>query len=253
MPYAGKKRPRTRYSTRKSRASRPAPRPRKFRSVARRGRAYGRRILRRAPITRNLGNIIPDRVMCKFRCADTWTPSAGATGGAVQFYANNVYDPRVGISTTKCSGVTQLMSIYNYGVVYACRVTIKMMPQTVNSIGFLRWTDSVLGSPSSLPSSNLLLEAPQNTRWKHKAVYAYNETPLYLADFKKMKYLEKKTELEPNDYKFTSTAGPAKPTFIQIGYIPADSTNTTSYNWNMFIRLTYYCRLFERKTTNIAE
>ena len=223
------------------------------RKLRQRRRAYARRVFRRPRISRQLGTIIPNRVFCKFRAADVWIPATSPSGGYVQLYANNVYDPKVGISTTKCSGVTQMMSIYEFGIVNACKVTVKCLSNTVNSMFYIMWSDSTTSLPAAAPSHNFMLECPKDIRYRHCAVYQYNERPPTIKSYKKIKYLEKKRELEPNDYKFTSSAGPAKACGVQIGYIPVNAANATTYLNELFIRITYYCKLYERKTATIAE
>lgn len=200
-----------------------------------------------------MGTVIPNKIFTKFRACDTWTPAASPSGGLVSFYANNPYDPVVGVSTTKCSGFTEMMHIYTYGICYGCKITVKQMPITVNSLVYCMFTDSTVSLPASAPSMNFLCECPRDCRWKHAPVKDYNANPPMIKMFRKMKYLEKKRELEPNDYKFTSSAGPAKAIGVQVGYIPANSTNATNYYNELFVRITYYCRLFDRQTATIAE
>lgn len=224
-------------------------RPRKYNR-----RPFSRVLSRRAILTKRLGVVIPDQINTKFRAVGTWVPASAIGGGFQQFYANNAYDPVVGISTTKCSGFTQMMSIYTYGIVYACKIEAKLMTNTVNTIGFILWDDSTTNlTATTIPSLDLLTECPRDSVWKHQAVYQYNEVPIYLKMFKKIKALERKSELEPSSYKFDANNGPAKACGVQVGYIPADTTNATAFLAQMFIRITYYCRLFNRKTSTIAE
>lgn len=236
MPYT-----RARRATR--RPMRAARRPR----IARRRRTYAKKMLRRPRLTKNLGTVIPNRALCKFKAADTWTPATSVAGGFASFYANNPYDPVIGVSTTSCSGFEQLLDIYKWGICYACKVKVKAMIQTVNSLVYIYWTDSTMSLPVAAPSTDRVMELGQNIAWKHKAVYQYNETPGYLKSYKSMKALEKRKELEPDDYLFTSSAGPARANGVQVGYIPADSGSAITYLCPLFVRLTYYCKLFERQ------
>ena len=77
--------------------------------------------------------------------------------------------------------------------------------------------------------------------------------PAFIKSFKRIKYMEKKKELEPVDYKFTAAAGPSHPVGVQVGYIPPDSSSATQFQNGMFIKITYYCRLFDRVSSTIAE
>ena len=244
MPGIKRKRPAFKRTRRRGPA-------RKYRQ---RRRAYKRRILRRPRLPKQLGTIIPNRVFCKFKASDVWKPTATATGGALNFYANNVYDPVQGISSTKCSGVTQMLSIYTFGIVNACKVTCKFLNGSgVNTFVYIMWNGSDTVLPAAAPGRDFLLECPRDLRYRHYPVFQYNVLPVTMRSYKRIKYLEKKKELEPADYKFTSSAGPAKACGLQIGYCPTDSANATAYACEMYVRITYYCRLYDRQTANIAE
>lgn len=204
-------------------------------------------------MTKNMGVIIPERCMCKFKACDTWTPATNPDGGRTTFYANNPYDPVVGVSTTECSGFDKMMSIYGYGITYGCKMKAKFMTQTVNSICYVKWIASNYSLPVTEPTLNELTEAPKDTLWRHSTIYAFNSRPAIIKSFKKIKAIERKSELEPDGYKFVDGAGPNKLVGVEVGYIPSDSTNTITYLVQMFIQITYYCKLFDRIETGLIQ
>lgn len=175
MPYGKRSRGRTTRSA--------IRRPRRRYTRAR--KSYAKKIQRRPRVTKSLGTIIPNRAICKFKAADTWQPATSSAGGMVQFYANNPYDPIVGVSTTTCSGFDVLMDLYKWGICYACKVKVKAMIQTVNSLVYAYWTDSTRTLPAAVPTNDRILELGQNISWRHKAVYQYNETPTIMASYKR--------------------------------------------------------------------
>lgn len=201
---------------------------------------------RKMKMVKHLGNVIPNNIMTKFRVTGSWAPTSYAGGGCTSFYANNPYDPVVGASTSACSGFAKLMSLYKYGICYACKASAKFMPINVNSLGYIMFTDSEVSLAAAQPSLDFLTEIPKNTVSKHHAIYSYNETPMFLKLFRTIKGIELKKELEPYDYRFEASSGPRKSIGVQIGYIPADSSNSTAYTWVMWIKITYYCRLYDR-------
>lgn len=200
-----------------------------------------------------MGTVLPANAMCKFKAVDTWTPASHAAGGAASFYANNPYDPVVGASITKCSGWDAMMDLYSYAIVYGTKVVARFLPNTVNGVAYIWWTGSNISLPAAAPSLNYIREAPMNMLSKFTPIYAYNQKPCFLKSYMRMKYLEKRKELEPDDYKAVSNSGPSLLNGVQVGYVPADSANAQGFQWPIFIEITYYCKLFNRIPTLIAE
>lgn len=198
---------------------------------------------------KRLGNIIPDQIMCKFKATDTWTPTAAAGGVYTQFYANNPYDPVVGVSSTACSGFDEMMALFEYGVCYACKVTAKFLNQTESELAYIYFTDSSVALPAAIPGYDQIVELNKDIRWKHNPVYAYNTKPAVVKYYRTLRSLENERFATPVNYRFTLTGGPAFATGVQVGARSAISGSATAIACQMFIKVVYYCKLYDRKTS----
>lgn len=243
----GYKRRRPGFKRRRTYAKRPARKTR-----VRRGRVR-RRVFRRSGLPKRMGNVIPRRIFTKFHAVDTWIPTAAAGGVVTNFYANNPYDPVVGISTTDCSGFEAMMGIYQYGICYACKISAKIMNTSASAIAFIKFLPSTTALPVAVPNYNAVTEIGQDIRWRHIPVFQYNQLPTRMKYYRTIKSLERKRELEPNDYKFTGTVGPSKAVGVAIGGIPAKSDDATAITLQLFLKITYYCKLYELKDSAMQQ
>ena len=238
MPYA-RKRARPSYRRRRSTTSR------KYRGLRRRG-AGPRRMYRRSGVPRQLGTVVPQSALVKFRATDTWVYSA-ASGAFTKFYANNVYDPVSGASTTGCTGFAQIMAIYDRCTVFAYKCVATF--SNIGAYPFLAFsciTDSrdVLGG--TIPSRDYITEGSPNARYKFVVPAAFQQRTTTVKNFVKIKRLEHQRNLNPADYSCTSISGPTKLCNNYIGILITPSSGSTVAA-NVFIRHTYYCRCFGRK------
>lgn len=233
-------------------------------SFKRKGRSYGykrrytrktrsrrggfrRGIPRRFGPSRSLGALVPNVVRVKFHAADVWQPATNAAGSYVCFYQNNPYDPVVGASTTKCSGFDQIMGLFKLGICYGSKISVRFLNgMGVNSFTYVRavgYTDYPI---TAQIDRNMALETPQNTITKFTPVYLYNQKPTYIKMYRSTKALAHKKFLDPDSWHYYLSGGPTMQQEWQVGYFPADTTNSIVYSMPMYVRITYYCKCFNR-------
>lgn len=243
MPFARKrKRPSFRRKTR----------PAKFRRTSRSTRKYPRRTWRRRfRFPKQMGTIIPQKALCKFKCSDLWTLSntngnAPGSSSWKGFYANNPYDPVVGVSTTKCSGFDQMMSIYKYGVVHACKVVCYWETGAGENSHFLysRFYDH--NSTPAIITCDELFENNNYTRYVRALPTGHSKPEPILKHFARIKYIEKVKQLDPTTYAFQKTGNPTIPVGCVVGLCSPLTTFTGVWNDTVQVRITYYCKVWER-------
>lgn len=173
------------------------------------------------------------------------------------FYANDPTDPVVGASVSACSGFKSMMGIYLNGICNAVKVSVTFMNYgtTLNGIGYVMFTNSSVGVQGTALTLNQITECPVNLKSVNLPVTTYNGRPRTITYYKKIKQLQGKSELEPAAYQFTDTQGPGTACYFMVGFTPTDSSAANTTTCAFYVRITYYCKLFNRKMTvaTIAE
>lgn len=224
----------------------------RLRSTRRKALRMGR--FRRTRMTRSLGLIAPTSLMCKFKYTGLWsaTYSTPGTTDKLNFYMNNPYDPIPGASLPKCTGFDQLMDLYEFGICYACKVTARSYFSLSTAAPVVSYIhcDSSRASYNRTLTLDEVTESTLANRWKFlmppliDPSQRINFKPLKA--FKTVKSVEKKTELEPSDYRFTKSAGPTMLPQLHIGFVRLASSDT-GFTIYSFIQIKYYCKLMEKK------
>lgn len=207
-------------------------------------------------VSRNLGLLMPNQILTKFKAFDTWILECSAVyTPRIRLYTNNPYDPVVGVSSTKCTGFDDLMGLFTYGVCYGCKVVLRPVMYT-NNAEVLAYIKHYMSTEADLGwlSLNQIMET---NMVKSRIVYSCNPILGWTMGnvrpfntYVNIKRLEKKKELEAS-YYFTKTSGPGSATIVDLGYrhaksdlVPADNPFTV----RTIISITYYCKLFSKKT-----
>lgn len=204
-------------------------------------------MFKRSESTKFYKTPIPSVVYTRFKCQDTWTIS---TVARLNLYANNPYDPVVGVSTSACSGFPQLMAIWRYCICFGCKVaTTSVLISGTGSHAYIYIAyDDHFGTMSAATiTRDYIREHPQNLR--SKAVYSssYLKAPVRLSFYKKIKAIEHKKELEPQIYALTNAGGLTANAlcFAYVGLVPGGST-TAGVSADIDVTITYWCKLYDR-------
>jgi len=216
----------------------------------RKARAYASRQMARPSMMRT---IAPQIYYTKLHMGDTWALSAATPGTTnwVRFHANNAYDPRAGASTSKCSGYDQLLSIYHYLVVKACKISVGFVQTTDNSVevyGYSQFEPSTNNLNRVLTPDELTESRVQFTRKRIVSSPMHNNQlqPVWVKNYVAIKTLERNFALDPAQYRQWKSGGPAVNTYINVGYQTTGSAEVVSSAVRALVRITYYCKLFER-------
>lgn len=210
---------------------------------------YGRSVTRipRAPL--------PNVLYLKFHYAEQTTGTVNQTAPVfiVPFYANNPYDPVVGVSTVGCSGFSAVMSIYAWCMCFGCKATVKFAIAQANVIevySFIMFESH--DAPRSINATNLitldyLRENPIHV--KSRLMYdmtTANTKPTWMSMYRRIKSLENNGKLDVYQYRCSRTSGPTLNTRCTIGFRTSDTQSTQAIPVRMHWKLTYYCRVWER-------
>lgn len=250
MPYVGKRR---RTFVRGASRMRLAKRRRTTYSSGRCARTARRyRPYNRIPRTRML--IVPDKAFCKFKAADTWNFSYTSPGTSdfMWLYANNPYDPIAGASTTACTGYSTMMTLYNKCMVYGCRVKAGFVQTTASGselFGYIHQDISSTSYAALLTQAQLCEGGLKHLTYRllQAPIQSNQVQPVWIKNFARTKDLEQKRELEPASYACTASAGPTIKTNAMIGLVHAGTGLTDGFAVRVLIRVTYYCKLFDKK------
>lgn len=263
MPYARRRFFRRRYTPfRRFRTYRRRSYTGRYRSRSGFRRRYlgsRRGVMRRrsrsaVPYSRRIDRIpwspIAPMVLTKFKMEDVWNFQVTAPGGAsagINLYGNNAYDPVVGSSTSACSGYSQLMQIYKYCTCYGTKVrAIFNLYLGHQCFGYILMEDHNFRHSTGI-TRDFLRENPRDCRSAYLFNGTYNSSPKTITLFRTTKSLEQKTELENPAYSSTSSGGPTIYTYAQVGIVPSGSgVNPGGCSVFVNIRITYYCKLFDR-------
>lgn len=188
-------------------------------------------------------------LLTKFKMEDVWNFTVSSPGASVgyNFYANNAFDPVVGTSTSACSGYPQLMQIYKYCTVFATKVrAIFTIVTGHQAFGYVLMEDHNFRHVAGI-TRDFLRENPRDVRSAYLFNGQYNTKPKTVTMFRTTKGLEHKTELENPAYSSTVSGGPTIYTYAQVGVLEAGSgVNPGGGQIYANIRITYYCKLFDR-------
>lgn len=146
-----------------------------------------------------------------------------------------------------------MMSIYHFGIVYACKVTVRYMPSITNQYGFIQYSNHSVTLPITMPTYDQITELKEDCKSWFQTVYNYNLPPYRRTFYKSIKALESKSELEHAPYYFTGSSGPTYACGVAVGSLNCISTDSTASTCQMVINITYYCKLYDRIIANIAE
>lgn len=220
------------------------------------GRAYVRSRLRRRYsrrsrtllLSRGLYGaraLLPDNAACKFKFFGQYNFTHLVQ--YIDLYANNPYDPIVGISTSSCSGYQQLMNIYNSCVCYGCRVSMKFykMDNVLEVFGYCVMPDYENFSSTNV-TKDFLVESPMNVKYRMLTSYLFNQqkNPIGCTMYRSIKGMFHKRELEPADFGSTRSGGPPSAATIRCGCCYA--SGPAEFSVRSYVTLTYYCKLFGR-------
>lgn len=204
---------------------------------------------------RQLGTPIPQQGFYKFKYADehlvNYTAAAPADGFRL-FYAANPYDPIPGLSLPKCSGFDQIMGLYRRGLCFAAKITTTWHAgnsDNVLSYGFIKlWPSANNEAIQFPPSANEIAENPVHTRYLTMDNVTNNDKyPKRLTYFMRTKRVEQKRELENILYGFTLNSGPQSNIRAQIGAIPVNTNASGFCRFNVLVKITYYCKVFDKQ------
>lgn len=173
--------------------------------------------------------------------------------GYVSFYANNPYDPVVGVSTSACSGFPQLMSIWKYCICYGFKITVIWHAGSASAPSatlYIHFQDHNHAIPDGQQTRDFILENPQWIRTQTAWNSAWNITgPKRATVFKKIKDIEHKKELEPQIYQCTYSGGLTGSglCYCTVGVMSTGSSALSTLGTVcMDCSLTYYCRIWDR-------
>lgn len=223
----------------------------------RRMKTYRRKVFRRRPkMTRSLGLIAPNSLMSKFKYTGSWNVSYSTPGTTdkLNFYANNPYDPLPGVSTQKCTGFDELMALYEFGICYAVKISYRASFNLSTDYPLCLYchVDSSRANYNKTLSIDEVTETRLVNRWTllQPTTMTTNQVNTFRPHrvFQKIKYVEKKKELEPSDYRFTDGSGPTSLVQAHIGTVKT-LPSQSGWTLNLFVQITYYCKLFEKKIT----
>lgn len=240
-------RPRRTRGTKRARTSR-------MRRTRRKPMRMGR--FRRTRMTRSLGLIAPTSLMCKFKYTGLWSATYATPGTTdkLNFYMNNPYDPIPGVSLPKCTGFDQLMDLYEFGICYGAKVSVRSyftLATAAPMISYIHF-DSSRGSYNRTLTIDEVTESTITDRWKFliSPLIDSQQRPNFkpLKAFRTVKSVEKKSELEPEDYRFTKSSGPGTLPMCHVGFLRLSSSDT-GFTVTSFIQIKFYCKLMEKKIT----
>lgn len=259
MPYV-RRRWRVLGRRRRSRFRRPVYRKRRYgyRTYRRMGgRLYKRRRLSNRTLRRRSGAVVQTVtpfspiMYTKFKCNDVWVwqVNYGDERYFVNFYANNPFDPVIGVSTSACSGFPALMQVYQQCTCFASKVVARFNVMS----GHFGCVYVLMEDHFMYHAAGVTRDFLKENRRDAVSRNCYNYTnsaqgPCVLKMYRTTKALEQKKELEPTVYSCTRTSGPSVLTLAQVGALVAGSTgsNPGSYQVSVDITVTYYCKLFNR-------
>lgn len=229
----------------------------------RRGRTYGKMFRKRrrlanttlprykqATITRNPP--VSPIMYTKFKMGDVWNLNiiAPNTRAALNIYLNNPYDPIVGASVSACAGYSQLMAVYKYCICFAVKVTCTFAPgATAQPLVFVYIAMDGLENlhPTGYLKDPLQEGSPLNLKYKTVWPGLNNQRTTTISMYRRIKTLTSEKDLEETQYRGTQTAGPTNLVYGVVGATLAGSgTVTASAYINAAIKITYYCKLYER-------
>lgn len=225
-----------------------------------------RRIYRRRPAARRLRlgpastqilrGPIPPFLWVKFKYNDYHYLSANLStpNSIAAFYANNPYDPVVGVSTSTCSGYSMWLQLYERCICFASKIVVRSYigsNTNTENISYVYSQDHNLRFPNGLTRDQL---TEQNSVLRKKqwlsTTYLIQSMPNYhtMSLFAKTKAVEQKRELEPLLYSTTVGGGLASSyaTYWIVGTRLAAGLPTSGAECSMRhqITITYYCKLF---------
>lgn len=220
-----------------------------------RGRGYSRGFYNRSVTTFQRGPL-PNILYTKFRFSEVTTGTVSNTAPLYYFlgYANNPYDPVVGVSTVACSGFNSIMAIYQWCMCYGCKIEVTFSQQLVTSLlpdgyGFIYMEnhDAYRNSnPSVLMSLDWLRENPIHCKSVLMTSPVQNTLPKKISLFRRIRSIEGVTYLDPWQYRCSRTTGPALNSRYTFGYRTTDATSSVAQTIRMHFTVTYYCKCYER-------
>lgn len=193
---------------------------------------------------------LPDILYTKFRCEDVWQHnlSTGSVNVYTNFYANNPYDPVVGVSVSACSGFPQLMALYAQCICFASKITLTAQHYSgENTFCYILAMDNNFYRGTTGVTRDFVREAPADVCRSAPLVnQIYNVRPLRMSMYRKVKFIEGVKDLDRSQYCCTGSSGPIRHTYFQVGQIYQSSAPTSSTVSATRIMITYYCKLYDR-------
>lgn len=200
-----------------------------------------------------LKTIAPNVAYVKLRCGDTWALSGTTPGTSnwLRLHANNAYDPVSGASTAKCSGYDQIMAMYKYLQVQAVKIRVGFVQTTAAAsevYGYIQFEPSSGNYNRVLTADELNESLVPFTRKRiiTSPSYYNQRQPVWIKNYISIKRLEHKGFLEPANYRQTLSGGPTVNSYMNVGYQQCDSSGTVGSAIRALVRITYYCKVYER-------
>ena len=198
---------------------------------------------------------MPDRVMVKFKAADTWILNRNVSTGAQALYKfrpNDPYDPVEFMSTTKCTGFDDMMKMYTYGIAFGFKIKVRPLiatacPETIVYIQFARSTST---QADSILNVNQICEGKMTARWK----ILYSTSLIQsigsvkpLQAYCDIKRIETASFLDRDKYRFTADTSPQYRPKCSVGIVSANTGADFDFTSRLFVQMTYYCMLYDRE------
>jgi len=164
-------------------------------------------------------------------------------------YANNPYDPVVGISTPACSGFTEIMTLYNSCICYACKVKVTFYKgdNVLEVFGYIAMPDYENFGWLNV-TKDFLVESPMNVKYRMLTSYLVNQqkNPVGCSMYRTIKGMFHKTELEPNVFGCTRTSGPPSGGSAEIRIGATPSSTPVEFAVRAYVTIVYYCNVYGR-------
>lgn len=143
-----------------------------------------------------------------------------------------------------------MMYIWKSCLCFACKVNVDFTIHAGHQgIGYVLMEDQNMSHVGGV-TRDFLMENPIHLRQKRIYLYTNVKNTRYsnrVTMYRRIKSLQQKLELEPLTYSSTRTSGPPTLTLAQVGvFNPGSGLSPGATNFLAHIRITYYCRLYDR-------
>lgn len=217
-------------------------RPRRTRRMVRRYRRRRPRPAAMRILSRRMPALFPDVAKVKFHYStlESFSLEQNIIGNRV-YRLNSLYDPEFALGGGQPMGFDQWSTFYLKYLVYASRIKLEFIMESVNPIEVFLGPDNDESPPST---SDQWVSLPY---YKHKVVNSAWAPASRIAHVCSVSTLEGRRIGSEDDYAASTTANPFKTKFWQMGLL--NSTSAQDITVNVRVTITYYAKMFQRRTT----